>query len=470
MSTTTEELRAALDGAVSRATFDLGRIDTARPEGLLSSYASRPDETLDPQGFREMHERMRREGESWRHSPAVRLDDECRTALMATIRDLLGDFIDPSTDSVCHAFPMGGDRGITATAQGDELYTHVRLSSVEKFADSLLQGAAVAGSNRVTDLVAGWVEGAPVVYRTCIVVPITIARAVSPVAGVDVVPLALSTPDLPAGLPPRNGKSRADYLGQSLVSVNTEATPALFRPETRSLTRETARAALTPQVTLETIREALSLEADLFVDHGLAWDDYGEFSALAHHAGLGRGTLDYLRHRKRQVTNMETGISTVDVSDDDIRAVSEERIGAILQGLQHADDRTRMAVARWKMAKNAARDLRNRLIDLRIALESLFLSAQPNHEMGFRLAATGAWFVGEDASDRRRVWHTLRAAYDLSSAAVHGGDMKKGKKKGKGRSTVLAEGLAVCRKGILRVLEEGPITEGTELILNCRDA
>lgn len=472
MSTTSEDLRVALERALSSATFDLGRIDTARPEGSLSSYANRPEETLDPQGFRQMHERTQWEGEllGRGRTPVVRMDDESRTALMDTIRNLLGDYVDSATDSVGHAFPMGGDRGSSVTAQVDELCTYVQFSSVEKLTDSLIRGAAGAGSDRVAGGGAGWVEGAPVAYRTCIVVPITIARAVSPVPGVDVVPLPLSTADLPAGLPARHGKSRADYLGQSLVSVDTETTPALFRPETPSPERLAVRAAPTPQFTLETIREALSLEADVFVDHGLAWDDYGEFSALANKGGVGRGTVGYLRHRKSQTTSMNTGVSIVELSDDDIQELSEESIGGILRKLQHAHTRTRVAVSRWKMAKNGTRGLRDRFIDLRIALESLFLSAQPDQELKFRLAVSGAWFVGKDATERCRVWDTLRSAYDLSSTAVHGGDVTKRKKrKDKDSAKVLADGLQVCQKGILRVLDEGPIADWTDLILDCPD-
>ncbi len=51
------------------------------------------------------------------------------------------------------------------------------------------------------------------------------------------------------------------------------------------------RAALIPPVTLEAIRQALSLLADVFVDGGLTWDDYGEFFALANQEGDVHGTL-----------------------------------------------------------------------------------------------------------------------------------------------------------------------------------
>ncbi len=84
-------------------------------------------------------------------------------------------------------------------------------------------------------------------------------------------------------------------------------------------------------------------------------------------------------------------------------------------------------------------------LDLRIALESLFLPEKPQQELKFRLAASGAWLVGEDPADRRRVWDSLRNAYDLASAAVHQGDVKM-----RGSATVLAEALAVCRRGLLR--------------------
>ena len=258
-------------------------------------------------------------------------------------------------------------------------------------------------------------------YRTCTILPITMARAVSPVPGVDIVPLPLSTVELPAGLPTRRGKPRADYLGQSLVSVDAETKPALFQPETPWPEGKEVRAALTPRLTLETIREALSLEADTFVDGGLTWDDYGEFSALANQDGGVRGAVGHLPPCKHHMTSLKLGVSSLEVSEEDIRDISAENIGRLLRELQGADARARVAVSRWKMAMNSIRDRADRFIDLRIALESLFLPPLSAQELKFRLAVSGAWLVGKDAAGRRRVWNTLRSAYDLASTAVHGG-------------------------------------------------
>ena len=77
---------------------------------------------------------------------------------------------------------------------------------------------------------------------------------------------------------------------------------------------------------------------------------------------------------------METGVSTLEVPDDEIRNPSEKSIGQLLRELQGANARTRVAVSRWKMAMNQIRGMPDRFIDLRIALESLFLPQQPGSE------------------------------------------------------------------------------------------
>ena len=467
MTVTREDLELALKRALSGATFDLGRVDAEHPEGSMSSFARLASETLDPLGFRQLYERTQRgyEPSSRARTPLVRMDEASRNALVDTLRDLLNDYVDPKTDSVGHAFPMCGDCGSYATFESDGLCANPRFSSVNGVADSLARGAAVVGSDRIASLVAGWADGAPVTYRTCIVVPITLARAVSPLAGVDITPLPFSTAVLPARLPIRRGKSWADILGQTLVSVDAETTPALFRPETPNPKPGAVRAALTPPVTLETIREALSLESEAFVDWGLVWDDYGQFTALAQNEARVRGSVGHLPRFGRRTTNVETGESTLELPKDDIRDLSEKNIGQLLRELQGADGRTRVAVSRWKTAMNEIRGLPDRFIDLRIALESLFLSQNPGQELKFRLAVAGAWLVGEDSVDRRRIWDTLRSAYDLASNAVHRGDVKNKKDS----ALVLADALAVCRRGILRVLHEGPIADWTELILDCKD-
>ena len=206
----------------------------------------------------------------------------------------------------------------------------------------------------------------------------------------------------------------------------------------------------------------------MFVHGGLAWDDQGSFFALADQSPGGRGSLGHQPHLKSSSTSLETDEGSIELRAEGIRDVSAENLGSLLGQLQTANARARIAVSRWKVAKNPHRPLADRFIDLRIALESLFLPEKPQQELKFRLAVSGAWLVGEDPAGRRRVWNTLRSAYDLASAAVHQGHVKD-KVKGKASSAVLGQALAVCRRGILRVLARGPVRDWTALILDCAD-
>ena len=229
MSVDSEDLEQALRWALAGATFDLGRVDPKYPSGNVTIYAGRPEDTLDPESLRDFYRRERTQnGSSTRGRPMVRVEDGPRRALEEVLRSVLHDYVDPSTESVGHAFPMGGDRGSAITSQNDELRTDARFSSVQQLAGSLIRCAAVTGCDQAARLISDWANGAPMRYRVCIVLPVTLARSISPIPGVDFVPLGLSTEELPAGLPVISGRSRIDYLGQTLVYIAAETTPGSF--------------------------------------------------------------------------------------------------------------------------------------------------------------------------------------------------------------------------------------------------
>ncbi len=70
--------------------------------------------------------------------------------------------------------------------------------------------------------------------------------------------------------------------------------------------------------------------------------------------------------------------------------------------------------------------LDDRIVDLIIAAESLFLNDQGNRgEQRFRLALRAAKFVESPRYDPRQVFALMREAYDIRSDLVHGGSIKK---------------------------------------------
>ena len=122
-------------------------------------------------------------------------------------------------------------------------------------------------------------------------------------------------------------------------------------------------------------------------------------------------------------------------------------------------ERLRIAFARWKESRRAqvewgARPNVDAAIDLRVALETLFLDREDNGEYGFRLAVRGAWFLG-DIFDRYEAFETLRKAYGYGSQAVHRGTIRHRQKDNP--AAVLSQAQDICRHAITRQIYAGEL-------------
>ena len=79
--------------------------------------------------------------------------------------------------------------------------------------------------------------------------------------------------------------------------------------------------------------------------------------------------------------------------------------------------------------------------------------------MRFRLSLFGAWHLGANLGERRKIRKTLRDAYDTTSAAVHTGEVPSN------RMLNLKKAQKLCRQGILKLLSEGAPEDWGDLIL-----
>ena len=148
--------------------------------------------------------------------------------------------------------------------------------------------------------------------------------------------------------------------------------------------------------------------------------------------------------------------------------LDEEDLLRILEALRHADRKLRIAVRRWRRSKRSEARLEDGYIDLRIALEALYLKDfddERSQEMRFRLPLFGAWHLPENLEERRSIRKTLRAAYDMASKAVHGGEVLKGDGAGHYWNAELTRAQDLCRRGILKLLREGPPEDWSDLVL-----
>ena len=97
----------------------------------------------------------------------------------------------------------------------------------------------------------------------------------------------------------------------------------------------------------------------------------------------------------------------------------------------------RIPIIRWMMSK-ANTNYVSQIIDLGIALESLYLSGiSSKTELSFRFSLHAAWHLAKDREDRERLLTEFKEIYTCRSKAVHSGELgKEVKFGGKSRSHI----------------------------------
>ena len=466
LNTPIEDLRTALRHVLAETTFETRPVDFRPFVAAPADDADRPPETLNPRDLRDIYERATwddRELLRARHA-RVHMPDKLTPAFTDTLRLVLAEYVDPVADTVGHALPIPANHRSFNSIGSNGLPTHARVSTVDRFGAMLVRGAAFVGVDRVVDALAAWTRGEPVTYRTCRVAGLSIARPMTPANGISFIPLPLSDDELPPGLPAGSAFALA-YLGRTVVAVDTLATPALFRPEFEHVLdlEGVVTARLDTDCTFDEIREALSLECNAPIHMGLEWSDYGELAALTGGTRSRELPGRLALPAGETYTGPDSDVTSLEIDESTVHAVSEDRIRRLLAALRDTDASTRVAVARWN--KSLEGDLTDQFIDLRIALEALLLPDNPNQQLGFTVAARGAWLLGEDGAGRREAWKMLRNAYAAASKAVHIGEVKENDR----NAETLVGTRDLCRKGLLHVLCDGPVKDWSGLILNCQE-
>ena len=468
-----QQLRELLDEAVASSSFDLGH---TRPDddGSVTSYGQRPDEVISAQRLRELSQRRTWQDKEYEMASRARLS--APSPLLAQIADFvraeLDHCVDSSTDRIGHSFPGGNSGGSFLTTQPDGIMRSTSVSDVPDFTKALVRGAAFLGTERLARLLAGWADNEPAVFKIRVLLNGMglLAEPLSPMDGIRIESLPLSSRQFTFFLPRTKGRSLGDYLARMVITIDHLTTPALFHPSNANQVR-TSRATAMPGIDATTVCTALSLEADIHADIAFFWTDFGELVAFGKghkNAIWSTGQQHYRGHSYRNVTvkpeSHSDGPSMV-LADDWTLEIAEEELGRTLAALAgERADQLRVAASRWQSTKNTQASLTDRFIDLRIALESLYLRDflnEQSQEMRFRLALFAAWHLGADYEDRRTIRKKLRDAYDTASKAVHLGLVESTQE----NRDLLSDAQALCRRGALRLLKDGAPQDWGNLIL-----
>ena len=385
--------------------------------------------------------------------------------LVEALRLALERFVDPETDRIGHAFFIEGGGYSMVSTESHGLSVMEFSSSLRQFAGALVQAAAIDGVEKAMRLLEGWVRDEPIRVRLSTVLNgLCLSAPLLPQEDVEVVPLPLTTAELPP-LPFDSRRSPLDYLGLTKVTLHLVASPALFRPD-RERDQGTVHYAPNVGIDFGLVCEALSLQADRHVEWRGFWHEYPDaasFRIAGPNPWAPGDPGPKPLYWKSLAPHSRTGGVTMTPYDDVIfQCLDGEELGRLLGALQRTDRKCRIAVDRWRRSKRENMRLEDRYIELRIALESLYLKDFANEhsqEMRFRLALFGAWHLGDGLERRRSIRKTLRDAYDNASKAVHAGELPREEARG------LSKAQDLCRRGILKLLHEGPPEDWGDLIL-----
>ncbi len=188
-----------------------------------------------------------------------------------------------------------------------------------------------------------------------------------------------------------------------------------------------------PDLSVGSFCEALSLACDNCVSWGFIWREFGE-----------------LREFGSQIILMSSVNTPRWHNDFVMRQDHLETAVDIHRRCASAAPTPDMAISRWVKSKQPDATFLDKWIDLRIALEALFLPDDAKGEKSFRLAITGARYLGRDMTERQEYRRQLSKVYDRASKAIHASDVESSEQ----NKSLLAAGQDLCRKGILKRLEQ----------------
>ena len=363
-------------------------------------------------------------------------------------------FVESSEDIVGHALCSIPPTGrMSAKTYPSQLVGLEVFSNVPDLAEALVIAGGCIGAGSAIKMLSQWHAGEPLRYRTCVLLPYATINQTLQAKGVRIERLPASVNELPSSVPLSSSIGVSEFMGGVMMSVETRASPAFFRPEVGEDHKHKVQPVCVlgdEPLVFERFCESISLAADDHVRHKWMWPEYGDALAFG------------LREPWARSGSSDAGYSWPKVRLS--RKILNDALKIHGMRKQRRQDTRRLetSIGRWVKSKDRTpiTSLEDRFIELRIALEALYLD---NHqgELGFRLATNGAWDLGSTRSQREVYHKVLRETYHVSSRAIHGANVKSTDANWK----LLREAQAACRKGILKRLERPGSPDWLKIVL-----
>lgn len=293
--------------------------------------------------------------------------------------------------------------------------------------------------------------------------------------GIRLIPTPDNPQNLPAHLPPvfrglDNGPKVDDFLSKTLLRIDLQVAPVFQKPSQHytfdsgpdSHFNITLKSTEVPDLDLNTLFQALSFGSRQSVRSVMSWRaaDFYEIFDLSSMLG-GGGGFSWTRP------------DTIEVNPKTISKAELEEAKSLYNELsdlpQQTKDALRVPIDRWTKS-HIQRDPADTIIDLGIALESLYLSdSGPQSELGFRLALRASWHLGKDQAQRTSLMKDFTKIYQWRSRAVHAGNLDSKKDKVASdpakRKAFISRAQELCSQSIREIIKQGQPPHWNSLVL-----
>ena len=199
--------------------------------------------------------------------------------------------------------------------------------------------------------------------------------------------------------------------------------------------------------------QALSLACNSAVEVATLWTFIAEDELFNVNHGVGRGSsffrIPFRDSTKVGQSEIEKAKCYYKILDNPNSSISE---------------RLQIPISRWMKSKANKSDV-DKMIDLGVAFESLYLPKDNTDQLAFQFRLRASWHLGENKAHRKELIDEFDAIYTLRSQAVHNGTLspkvkiRKGNKVREGKSVPILEFIPraqdLCRKSIIKILEDG---------------
>ena len=289
---------------------------------------------------------------------------------------------------------------------------------------------------------------------------------------VQLIPLPAYRSGLPPFMPTviHYGGATEMVLSKVVLRVEKTVAPVFHRPtgeSPRSHYSTTLASEDTPNLDFRALYQALSLASGGSVRPTMQWNALLDYEIFDLRTDRVIGTtawssnsphVDLLRSPSTpKATLTESGLR-------DLRELYRMIVGLNPKTREHLQ----VPIERWMRSMEQWETV-DRMTDLAIALESLYLGGDDNRsQRGHRLALRATWHLANDRSDRERLSDIFKSIYDLRSQAVHEGQLDRTVAvPGQPESTYdfIGEAQERCREAICTVIRAGELPDWGSVVL-----